>query len=259
MHTYINFTLLNSQKASIERDFNSKKPFRYVVIENFFAPEKAEEILACYPSVNEGTWDTTTYINQKNKFQSAIAAHPVLKAVFAELNSQELCHYLTQISHTETPLLPDEQLFGAGLHQSVAGAFLNVHIDYNIHPKTAYHRRLNLLVYMNKNWQPQYEGHLELWDFTNGKKELLEKIAPEFNRCVIFETNEISYHGHPKPLNTPKGESRKSLAVYYYTPTRPQTEIAPNHNTRFVNTEGISGQFKKLLSGVKALWERLAN
>ena len=145
----------------------------------------------------------------------------------------------------------------AGLHQSVAGAFLNVHVDYNYHPKTKYHRRLNVLVYMNKDWKDKYEGHLELWDTTDGKRERISRIAPEFNRCVIFETNEISYHGHPKALKTPPDVNRKSLATYYYTKTRPEHEIALDHNTVHMNTEGAAGQIKRLQSGVKAFFERI--
>lgn len=78
-----------------------------------------------------------------------------------------------------------------------------------------------------------------------------------FNRCVIFETNEISYHGHPKPLKTPEGINRKSLATYYYTLTRPAGEAVGEHNTMYVNTEGVGGHVKRLQSGIKALIERI--
>ena len=156
-------------------------------------------------------------------------------------------------------LTGDEELFGGGLHQSINGAYLNVHVDYNIHPKTKYHRRLNVLVYMNKDWKDEYEGHLELWDFTKGKKDLIGRYAPLFNRCVIFETNEVSFHGHPKQLNTPTGKNRKSLATYYYTKSRPSSEIADEHNTIYVNTEGTSGKIKRFRSGIKALLERVNN
>src|SRR5690606_40418501 len=137
------------------------------------------------------------------------------------------------------------------------GVFLNVHVNYNIQPETKLHRRLNVLVYLNKDWKDAYEGHLELWDLTQGDKTLLGKIAPTFNRCVIFETNEISFHGHPRPLKTPEGVNRKSLATYYYTKTRPANEIASEHNTIYVNVEGASGVLKKFNSGVKALLERI--
>ena len=175
-----------------------------------------------------------------------------------ELNSSEFLDWLQQITETEVPILGDEELFGGGLHQSINGAFLNVHVDYNFHPITKYHRRLNVLVYMNKDWHDEYEGHLELWDITPHNKELIGKYAPRFNRCVIFETNEISYHGHPKPLKTPNGVSRKSIATYYYTQTRPANELSNAHNTLYVNTEGTPGQLRKLSNGVKAAFERLS-
>jgi Rps23 Pro-64 3,4-dihydroxylase Tpa1-like proline 4-hydroxylase len=110
---------------------------------------------------------------------------------------------------------------------------------------------------MNQDWKSDYEGQLELWDITPEKSTLLERIMPSFNRCVIFETNEKSFHGHPKPLNTPDGVNRKSIATYYYTKERPAEEIAPGHNTLYVNTEGVQGQLKRFSSGLKALSERI--
>ncbi|MCS6819937.1 MAG: 2OG-Fe(II) oxygenase [Chitinophagales bacterium] len=257
---FINLESLKDRKAAIKAAYQSQKPFRFVCFEDFFYPEKAEMILRHYPDINQGEWDGTTYIDQKKKFQkSKFENGSVLDRVFKELNSVEFIGWLQELSEIEEELIGDEELFGAGLHQSVSGGFLNVHVDYNIHPKTKYHRRLNVLIYLNKDWRDEYEGHLELWDMTEGKKNMLAKIAPTFNRCVIFETNEISYHGHPKALNTPPGVSRKSLATYYYTKNRPAQEVAREHNTIYVNTEGWYGQLKRLLSGFKALRERLLN
>lgn len=242
----------------LKRDFHSKKPFKYIVFENFFLPDIAEEIYNSYPSIENGKWDGTTYIDQKNKFQKTkFEEGSLMQNVFNELNSAEFLNWLQNLTEFEEEILGDSDLFGGGLHQSTNGAFLNVHIDYNIHPKTQYHRRLNVLVYMNKNWKDEYEGHLELWDLSNDNKILLSKCAPTFNRCVIFETNEISFHGHPKPLKTPKEINRKSIATYYYTKTRPEHEIAAGHNTVYINTEGVSGQVKRFTSGVKALLERV--
>jgi Rps23 Pro-64 3,4-dihydroxylase Tpa1-like proline 4-hydroxylase len=255
---FIDFESLEKRKQEIKADFQSKKPFRYVMFESFFSPQKAEEIYQLYPKVGDGMWDGTTYINQKNKFQkSKFEAGSVLQRLFDELNSPEFLKWLEEVTEIEEPLIADAELFGSGLHQSINGAFLNVHVDYNFHPKTNYHRRLNVLVYMNKDWKDEYEGHLELWDLSDGKKDRLGKYAPNFNRCVIFETNEISFHGHPKPLNTPKDVNRKSIATYYYTKSRPAHEIAGDHNTIYVNTEGVSGSLKRFTSGVKAFLERI--
>ena len=111
---------------------------------------------------------------------------------------------------------------------------------------------------MNKNWKDKYEGHLELWDFVNHKNgKRIEKISPVFNRAVIFETNEISFHGHPHKLNTPDGINRKSIATYYYTKTRPENEVASEHNTVYKNVNGLNGGINRFKNGLKALFERI--
>ena len=242
----INFDSLKARAEEIKKDYQSKKPFRYVMFEGFFKPEVAESIYSSYPEITpDGAWNGTTFEDGS-----------IFNKVFAELNSPEFLKWLEYVSEIDD-LEGDAELFGGGLHQSINGAFLNVHVDYNFHPTTKHHRRLNVLVYMNKDWKEEYEGHLELWDLSNDKKTLLGKYAPEFNRCVIFETNEISFHGHPKELKTPEGVNRKSIATYYYTETRPESEIGPEHNTIYVNTEGLGGQVKRFNSGVKALLERI--
>ena len=255
---FVDLKSLTERVSIIKNDFQSKKPFRFTTFEGFFKPEMAELIYSNYPLIENGVWDGTTYINQKNKFQkTTFEKNSIMDRGFKELNSKEIIDWLQTITEFKEDIIGDNELFGGGLHQSINGAFLNVHIDYNIHPKTKYHRRLNLLIYMNKDWKDEYEGHIELWDLTKGQGELIGKYPPSFNRCVIFETNEISFHGHPKPLNTPKSINRKSLATYYYTKTRPKNEIAEEHNTIYVNTEGIVGQIKRFNSGVKSFLERI--
>lgn len=251
---YINYSLLESKKEQLHTEWHSAKPFHYLIFEDFFTPEAIALILGNYPTIEAGEWDNTTYINQRNKFSMTKFSNAVIQQAFDEFNSAKLLkiiEYITGISD----LVADEKLFGGGLHQSIKGAFLDVHVDFNYHPETKYHRRMNILVYMNPDWKQDYNGYLELWDME--AKKQLAYVAPLFNRCVIFETNEISFHGHPKPLSTPEGISRKSLAAYYYTKERPNTEIAQDHNTIYVNTEGTDGLFKNLKSGAKALVERI--
>jgi len=255
---FIDLDNLRERLPQLKQQFQQQKPFRFVMFDHFFIPRKAEEILREYPVPDNDTWNGTTYIDQKNKFQKRDFENlPFFQNIFDELNAPLFIAWLQELTAIEEPLLADPTLFGAGLHQSVNGAFLNVHVDYNIHPETKFHRRLNVLVYMNPDWKDEYNGHIELWDLTGNERKQLCRFSPDFNRCVIFETNEISFHGHPKKLNTPKGVSRKSLATYYYTKTRPANEIAAEHNTIFVNLEGLSGRAKQFSSGVKAFLERI--
>lgn len=235
---------------------DNKKPFSYLIHDGFFKKERAAEILDAYPKIDKSHWQGTTYINQKNKFTLTKfgTKHPVLQSVFDELNDEKFLMVMSQITGIKS-LLGDEELFGGGLHQSIKGAFLDVHVDFNIHSKTKYHRRMNAIIYLNQDWKEAYNGNLELWDMKS--KKMIENIAPAFNRLVVFETNEVSFHGHPKPLNTPDNVSRKSLAVYYYTKDRDIKEVAEDHNTIFFNTEGFSGILKNIRSGIRAGIERI--
>ena len=240
--------------------FQNKKPFKYVIIEDFFNMDLAEKIFNEYPDIdlNNKNWDGTTYLDQKNKFtKTKFDEKSTIFKVFQALNSNEFLSALENITAIKK-LIGDDELFGGGLHQSTNGAVLNVHVDYNIHPITKFHRRCNLIVFMNKNWEDKFEGHLELWDFVNYKKgKRIEKISPLFNRAVIFETNEVSFHGHPHKLNTPIEINRKSMATYYYTKTRPENEVTEEHNTIYKNVNGFNGRVDRFKNGLKALFERI--
>jgi hypothetical protein len=141
------------------------------------------------------------------------------------------------------------------MHQIVRGGKLGVHVDFNKHPHTKLDRRLNLLIYLNRDWEEEHGGHFELWD-TEGK-EFRKRVLPVFNRCVVFSTTEVSYHGHPHPLQCPEGQSRKSLAMYYYSNGRPASEVAARHSTVFLNTDGKPSLWKRAARAGKAVAREL--
>ena len=255
---FIDINRLLNLRDKLNKEFQSKVPYRYLVFDNILKEDAANDIHDSFPKIDDGVWDKRTYLDQNNKFHKRnFKKDTIIQNVFDELNSKDFLKWLNHVTSIEEPLIADPELFGGGLHQSINGAYLNVHVDYNFHPKTKHHRRINVLIYMNKNWRDDYEGHLELWDINETRQNLLEKISPKFNRCVIFETNDVSFHGHPKPLNIPDGMSRKSLATYYYTKTRPSSEISADHNTIYVNTEGSKGHVKRFKSGIKVFLERI--
>jgi hypothetical protein len=133
---------------------------------------------------------------------------------------------------------------GGGLHQIIPGGFLKVHADFNYHPSTHHHRRINLLVYLNPQWEDAWDGNLELW--TRDMSRCASSIAPVLNRCVVFSTTDSAYHGHPRPLSCPPGMSRKSLALYYYTVMRPPEETSRPHSTLYKTTPLESPTLHKL-------------
>jgi Rps23 Pro-64 3,4-dihydroxylase Tpa1-like proline 4-hydroxylase len=248
--------LLANKQQLIDQWNDPKKPFKYFVYDGLLNEDFANKVVEEFPSVNNSKWENTTFINQKNKYTKTVfdESEPHLIEAFKDFNCQEFIDIISEITGIDQ-LLPDNDLFGGGLHQSIKGAFLDVHVDFNIHPKTKFHRRMNMIVYLNKDWQISYNGFLELWDMKKNVK--LADVSPDFNRCVIFETNEVSFHGHPKKVNTPDEISRKSLAIYYYTKDRDESEIAADHNTIYMNTEGTKGKVKNILSGLTALKERI--
>ena len=128
--------------------------------------------------------------------------------------------------------------------------------DWKINPmpNDLLDRRVNLIVFFDKNWIAEKGGYLELWDME--KKLRIENISPDFNRCVIFETNEISFHGHPKPLKINSNESRKSLSIYYYTKGRNDIGSIDSHNTIYTNTESTQGAFKIFNNGIKHFFRK---
>ncbi len=180
---------------------------------------------------------------------------PEAHAVFFGLTAEDrFLRLMTEITGINS-LIADPDLVGGGLHQSLPGAFLDVHVDYNVHPKWKWHRRLNLLLYLNRDWRPEYKGNLELWDME--RNTCVAEIEPLFNRAVLFETSKVSYHGHPQPLACPPGMTRKSLAVYYFSEAREDGSSEPESNTQYRNTTGLKGTLKTLRSGFGATVERI--
>jgi hypothetical protein len=138
------------------------------------------------------------------------------------------------------------------MHQTTAGGYLDVHADFNVHPRTKLLRRLNVLLYLNPGWRDDYGGELELWD--RGMTRCVVRIAPLFNRCVVFTTSDESFHGHPHPLATPPGVTRKSLALYYYSlaPGARNSGRNQGHNTLFMPRPPgeEDGRLKAVVRGV---------
>jgi hypothetical protein len=112
-----------------------------------------------------------------------------------------------------------------------------------------------LLLYLNKDWRQEYEGNLELWDMD--EKNLLKSIEPIFNCAVIFETNKVSYHGHPHLLKAPSGVTRKSLAIYYYTEERNQAEMTLENNTIYKQTTRFKGYLINFRIGNRSALEKI--
>lgn len=195
--------------------FLTAQPFPYIVIDNFLPEDLMNQVLDAFNSYAPSQW---WQFNNKNEIKLAskdeVYLPQIIRNVLHELNSGFVLNWLQYI--TGVPgLVPDMHLYGGGIHKIESGGKLGIHQDFNIQQHTMMHRQLNLLLYLNKDWKEDYGGDLELWD--KDKTHCVHKIAPIFNRCVLFNTaTGYSWHGHPHPLTTPPEVSRKSLALYYY-------------------------------------------
>ncbi len=193
----------------------NEDPYPYGVFDNFFVPEKIKALLAEFPVLGD-----KKDLNFKNPNEVKLASKGEYKfgAVTTSfvhlLNSQPFLEFLSNLTGIEN-LIPDPYFWGGGFHEIKPGGYLKIHADFNQHPSLSLDRRLNLLVYLNEDWDETFGGNFELWD--KNMKVCVKKILPIFNRMVIFSTSNNSFHGHPDPLTCPPDRSRKSLALYYYT------------------------------------------
>lgn len=201
------------------------------MFDDFFPEEVLDAVLEEFPSPGQADWfefDSAT--ERKLASTDGTMMGPATRQLLAALNSGPFIDFLERLTGIDG-LVPDPHFVGGGLHQIERGGHLKVHADFNRHPRTRLERRLNVLVYLNRDWKDDYGGAFELWD--EGMTACREKVMPYFNRCVVFSTTSTSYHGHPEPLACPEGETRKSLALYYYSKERPADESRPTHNTLF--------------------------
>ncbi len=202
---------------SLKTEFLSSKPFNHVVIDNFFEDDVANALSEEFPQYDSATWHVyDNAIEHKKTSNDWNKFTPVTYRVFDTLNSQAFINRLNSI--VGGTLYSDPGLHGGGWHIHGRGGKLNVHLDYDIHPKMELQRKLNLIVYLTKDWQPEWGGGLEFWDHddeTNGPKSCVKRVENKFNRAVLFDTTQNSWHGLPVELNCPVDQYRKSIAVYY--------------------------------------------
>jgi len=212
--------------------FGSAAPFPHIVMDDFLPLETAEGLLREFPGPGDIVWGASYHDTNQLKLacEDENQMGPLTRHLIAQFNSSTFAVFLEGLTGI-TGLIPDPHLKGGGLHQTRKGGFLKVHADFNRYDRLGLDRRLNLILYLNQDWKDEYGGQLELW--VRDLSACASRIAPIFNRCVIFTTTDQSYHGHPELLKCPEGRTRRSLAFYYYTNGRPAHENAAAHSTLF--------------------------
>ncbi|HRQ65128.1 MAG TPA: 2OG-Fe(II) oxygenase [Xanthomonadaceae bacterium] len=247
-----------------------------MVIDDFFEDSLCRRLLEEFPSFEERyALNEFGDVGGKAVRMDVRDISPAYRALDAYIQTPEFLGLVSRI--TGIPELRyDSDYVGGGTHENVNGQSLDPHIDFNYHPGTRWHRRLNLIVYLNPEWEASWGGALELHsDPWNESVNEVRAVAPLFNRCVIFETSERSWHGFRRIDLPPErgGISRKSFAIYLYTEHRPAEETAPPHATIYVpdampahlgegstlcstDVEELRGRFTHLRQQLKFLYDR---
>jgi Rps23 Pro-64 3,4-dihydroxylase Tpa1-like proline 4-hydroxylase len=234
---------LTQTKHDLTRQFYSNKPIRHVVIDNFLDKDFAYTISVHFPAVKEMK---THYhgINEKKSEHSDFSNLDIaFSRLHEELSSRYFTEWLTDVTSIQDLETIDDRL-GYGLHQGANNSFLDIHIDYNLHPVKKRYRKLNFILFFNEKWENSWGGHLELWD--EKVQNCIQSISPIFNRCVIFECSDISYHGYSRII-VPSDITRKSYYQYYFIPAENDISF---HDTIFKPRPEESA-IKKLLTPTK--------
>jgi hypothetical protein len=226
-----------SRADQLRDDFLSAQPFRHIVVDDFFEEGFASRLLDEFPRFDKGISKAESGEAGGKAIQPRIAAiSPSWNDLYNEISSPPFLDLISRMSGIPD-LIVDPHMFGGGTHENLHDQELDPHVDFNYDITDKLHRRLNLIVYLNKGWKSEWGGALEIHSNPRRPDEnQIRGYDPIFNRAILFETNEYSWHGFPR-ITLPEEErhrSRKSISIYLYTKDRPAEEIAPRHATFYV-------------------------
>ena len=258
MSPLVDLAPLEARIPELRERYASSAPYPHIALDDVLHPEALEAVCAEFEAIPEDTWTNYLHLNER-KFGHTQVAHwgPALQALREELSSERFVRFVSEVAGIPG-LHADDVMDGGGLHKSLPGGFLNVHADFTAHhSKPGWRRRVNLLLYLNPEWQPGWGGELELW--SRDMRACVTRVEPRANRILLFTTDTDSFHGHPEPLRFPAGQARRSLALYYFTIEDHVEAHSTNYRPR--PGDGVKGALiyldKKALAVYDALKRRL--
>ena len=222
---------LDSNLGNFKSIYGSSTPFPSIYIDQFLTPTAISRVQKEFPTVSDNVWTHYIHYNERKHGLTKFDYFPLsVKELVTEMSQPKFISWLENLTGIPN-LFADPNLEGSGLHQTLKGGFLNIHADFTVHPlKSNWQRRVNVLVYLNENWNSDWGGNLELWNENMTQCE--QSISPMLNRAAIFSTGTNTYHGYPHPLSCPENESRKSIAMYFYTEESSFKKMATDYKSR---------------------------
>ena len=221
-----------ARRAGEERsaEYCFAEPFPHIVVDDFLPEPVARLALEHFPrqALQSDRVFEMGYAGLHKRQILPEECDAPARQLFHFFNSRPMLEFLEGLT-TITGLIPDPYFVGGGYHETARGGKLGIHADFRINEQLHLHRRINVIVYLNERWQPEWGGALELWD--RGMKTKQREVFPVFNRAVVFNTDADSFHGHPDPLMAPEGVFRRSIALYYYTASKEIYKEVPSSDT----------------------------
>jgi Rps23 Pro-64 3,4-dihydroxylase Tpa1-like proline 4-hydroxylase len=219
--------------SSLRDKFINALPFEHIVIDNFLNQTYANTIHDLFPEQFDDWYKYENPIEVKYTYDDIDKLNEQINSYFYYLSSNTMVDIFRKLTNIQD-LTFDEYLHGAGLHCHPTYGRLNIHLDYEKHPITNKERRLNIILFLSKNWNPEWNGQNELWD--KEAKKCIVKTDIVFNRAIIFKTNDISWHGLSSPILCPENYFRKSLAYYYVSPLHQSVKMVYRNKAKYVIT-----------------------
>ena len=233
----LDFTRLESRIDEFRLRYETATPWRHVVIDNFLDPDSAARIAAAFPAIGKMKARLARVLEARSYDARIDEEDRAIVEVFEALHSDRFTAFLESVTGV-ADMAADKSLVGAGLHQGARGSYLRVHADHNTHPNDPTRfRRVNVMIYLNARWEPEWNGDLELWD--REASACRTRIEPKFNRAAILSVDDTAFHGYG-PLRLPSGFTRKALAAYYYSGVAADGQTLDAHATTIPPLRGES-------------------
>lgn len=227
----IDLDRLNAELGSSSAAYRSASPFPHIVLDDVLHPEAFAKAAGEFPGMHDEFWKGYLHVNEtKYSNTEPDTWGDTLTAVAREFCSPEFVAYLERLTGIGD-LMPDWSMDGGGLHMTKRGGHLNIHADFSTHhTHENWARRVNILLYLNEEWDPSWGGLLELWD--PDMTACQAKVTPAGNRMLVFTTSLDSFHGHPDALQCPEDVARRSMALYYFTEDDNAVRRSTNYQAR---------------------------
>lgn len=233
----INLDKWEAQADALADSFRQANPFELVVMDDFCDPVRLNKLVDQIPDpVTAQINKSRDYMFAKNKYEKSSFKDisPLFQELYDDLTSDRFQALLCRI--TGERVFVDPAFHGGGIHQGGAGSYLDMHADFNFHPiNRSWFRNLNVLLYLNRDWRPEYRGQLKLRHKDHPERSA--EVEPLFNRCVVMFTRDYTLHGY-EPINFPAGQYRRSIAAYAYTPVEDKAEIGKDRTTVWYPEQG---------------------